>query len=454
MRPTRGRWTRRALRANSKVRTDRRASRRHAVITGMGLVSAAGCDLDGFWRILESGTSCIRPIRRFDVSAYPSRLAAEIVDFQPPDVADVPREWCMRGRIAQYAAVAAARAIGDAGLERRASANGRVGVVIAAGMGSYDHEEVFGSCAAAASRVAGEFDWEAFIAALRVLAKARAPERRTPGSIPALIADQYRFDGPVMGVMTACAGGTQAIGDALRWIRTGRADVVVAGGADSELYPMGLASFCLLGALSTRNDQPCAASRPFDAHRDGFVIGEGGAMLVLEEREHALRRGARIHAEVAGFGSASDAYRVTDPHPEATGGVLAMRRAIADAGLSADEIDYVNAHGTSTIANDRIETLALKKVFGERAPRVPISSTKSMLGHATVAAGAIEAIATALTLARQVVHPTINQDVPDPDCDLDYVPNHARPARVEAALSNSFAFGGQSATLALRRHYD
>jgi 3-oxoacyl-[acyl-carrier-protein] synthase II len=257
-----------------------------------------------------------------------------------------------------------------------------------------------------------------------------------------------------MAVMTACAGGTQAIGDALRWIRDGRADIVVAGGADSEIYPMGLASFCLLGALSKRNDAPALASRPFDGGRDGFVIGEGAAMLVLEERESAVRRGARIYAEVAGFGSAADAFRVTDPHPEGVGGALAMTRAIADAGLTAAEIGYINAHGTSTIANDRIETLAIRRVFGAHAPRVPISSTKSMIGHGTVAAGALEAVVCALTLIHQQIHPTINQDLVDPDCDLDYVPNTARAARVDAALSNSFAFGGQSASLVLRRAHE
>jgi 3-oxoacyl-[acyl-carrier-protein] synthase II len=252
-----------------------------------------------------------------------------------------------------------------------------------------------------------------------------------------------------MSVMTACAGGTQAVGDALRWIRQGRADVVVAGGADSEIYPMGLASFCLLGALSTRNADPARASRPFDAGRDGFVLGEGAAVLVLEEEEHARRRGARIRAEVCGFGSAADAWRATDPHPQGRGAILAMTRALADAGIAPDAIDYVNAHGTSTGENDRVEALALHAVFGGR--RVPVSSTKSMLGHLTVAAGAIEAVATVQTLVHQTLHPTLNHETPDPECDLDVVPNRARAARVEMALSNSFAFGGQTASLVLGR---
>jgi 3-oxoacyl-[acyl-carrier-protein] synthase II len=428
--------------------------RRRVVITGMGIVSAAGCDLASFWDSLVHGRSAIRQITRFDASAYPSRVAAELEPFPARDLADLPPHWQARGPIAQFAAVAASHAIADARLPLDRGNAARTGVAVGAGMGSYDHAEVFGSCAAAHRADDDGFDWAGFADGLRRFSKDKAAERRTPGSIPAALAHDFRLRGPVMCVMTACAGGTQAIGDAARWIRTGRADAVLTGASDSELYPMGLASFCLLGALSRRNDAPQAASRPFDDGRDGFVIGEGSGMVVLEERERALRRDARIYAELAGFGSACDAYRVTDPHPDGTGAVLAMRRALADGGLDASEIDYVNAHGTSTLANDRIETTALKKVFGDRAKRVPVSSTKSMIGHATVAAGAIEAIVTALTLTQQVIHPTVNQELPDPRCDLDYVPNRARRAEVTAALSNSFAFGGQSACLVLRRHSD
>jgi 3-oxoacyl-[acyl-carrier-protein] synthase II len=249
--------------------------------------------------------------------------------------------------------------------------------------------------------------------------------------------------------MTACAGGTQAIGDGARWIRHGRADVVLAGGADSEIYPMGLAMFSLLGALSRRNDDPAHASRPFDAGRDGFVIGEGAAMLVLESLEHARARGATVLAEVAGFGAAADAWRVTDPHPDGAGAVLAMRRALAQAGREPGDVDYVNAHGTSTIANDRSETRALRAVLGPRAERVAVSSIKGVLGHATVAAGALEAAATVLAIARSVIPPTANLETTDPECTLDYVPRVARRQAVGFALSNSFAFGGQAAVLAL-----
>ena len=262
------------------------------------------------------------------------------------------------------------------------------------------------------------------------------------------LAAQWGLHGPVMSVMTACAGGTHAVGDALRWIRGGRADVVLAGGADSEITPMGLASFSLLGALS-KHTIPTRASRPFDAARDGFVLGEGAAMLILEARDRAVARGARIYAEVAGFGQACDAFRATDPHPDGRGAVAAMSLALADAGLAPSDVSYINAHGTSTVANDAAETVAIRKVFGAHADRLAVSSTKSMLGHALVAAGAIEAVVTALSVAHQFAHPTINLETPDPACHLDYVAHTGRPVQMRAALSNSFAFGGQTACLVL-----
>jgi len=406
--------------------------RRRAVITGMGVVAPGALDVETLFRRLVAGASSIGPIRRFDASGFPSRIAGEVTDVDSGPY----------GRIASFALAAADQAVTQAQL-----AGGRVGVVVAAGLGSYDHDEAFGPLLARP----GAWDGADFNELLLQSLKEHSMARRTPGTVSRLVAERFGFTGPVMSVMTACAGGTQAIGDALRWIRNGTVDVAVAGGSDSELYPMGLASFCLLGALSTRNDEPMQASRPFDARRDGFVIGEGAGVLVLEEREHALLRGAPILAEVSGFGAACDAYRVTDPHPDGVGAVLAMRRAISDAGLSPREIDYVNAHGTSTPANDRIETLALKAVLGTRAHEVPISSTKSMIGHLTVAAGAVEAVVTALTLAGQTIHPTINLTEKDPDCDLDYVPGAAREAKVNAALSSSFAFGGQTACLVLTR---
>ncbi len=426
-------------------------TRRRVVITGLGLVSAAGCSVECAWQRLRAGESAVRRIKRFDVSGFPSQVAAEIDDSSLA-VPTHSLQLIDHDRIARYADTAAATALEDARLLTADVDRSRVGTVMATGMGRYGHREVFASCAAAAVDGPDAFDWRVLADALRREIRPNAAQRRTPGSIPTSIAMRYAFGGPTMAVMTACAGGTQAIGDALRWIRTSRADVVIAGGADSELYPMGLASFCLLGALSTRNDNPAGASRPFDADRDGFVMGEGAGMLVLEARDHALSRGAHIYAEVAGFGSACDAFRATDPHPDGVGAQLSMRRAIGDARMQPDDIDYINAHGTSTPANDRVETTAIKAVFGLRARDIPISSTKSMIGHATVAAGAIEAIVTTLTLRDQVVHPTINYESADPNCDLDYVPNQARATTVDLALSNSFAFGGQSACLVLRRH--
>lgn len=419
--------------------------RRRVVVTGMGIVSPAGSGRSRYWTSLLSGDSFIRPIRRFDVSSYPTRIAACV------DETALPEELRAYDRITRFAIAAAEDALADAQLTNHGSETGarRRGVVVASGMGTYSHEEVFPACTAAGAK--DDFDWQAFHELVRQHRLPRAGERRTPGSVSAIVANRLGFRGPVMSVMTACAAGSQAIGDAGRWIRDGRADVVLAGGADSEIYPMGLASFCLLRALSRSNDDPSKASRPFSLGRDGFVMGEGGAALVLEELHHALDRGAPIYAELAGFGSASDAYRVTDPHPDGDGAVRAMTAALRQAQVSTDEVGYVNAHGTSTVANDRIETEALKRVFGARAARIPISSTKSMIGHLTVAAGAAEAVATVMTLVDQKVHPTINYGARDPECDLDYVPNVARGASVDYALSNSFAFGGQCASVLFAR---
>ncbi|HEX7151963.1 MAG TPA: beta-ketoacyl-[acyl-carrier-protein] synthase family protein [Thermoanaerobaculia bacterium] len=417
---------------------------RRVVVTGMGVVAPNGRDVAAFRASLREGRSAVARIRRFASSAFPTRIGAEIDDFDAPPSID-PELWAQLDRIARFALAAAAQAVADAALTRATD----VGVLIAAGFGSYDHEEIF--TAAAAGHTADGFDWGAFRRQFLDTVKPRALARWSPGSVPALVAQQYGFTGPVMSVMTACAAGTQALGDAARWIRRGDADVVVAGGADSELYPMGVASFCLLRALSRRNDEPQQASRPFSATRDGFVLGEGAGMLVLEEREHALARGATIHGEVLGFGSSCDSYRVTDPHPDGVGATLSMQRALKQAGLSVSDVDYLNAHGTSTALNDRIEVGAIKRLFAEHANRLAISSTKSMIGHLTVAAGAVEAIATICSLQEQLAHPTINLHDPDPECDLDFVPNVARPMKMDVALSNSFAFGGQCTSIALGR---
>ena len=423
--------------------------RRRAVVTGAELVAPGARDAQALWENLLHGVSAIGPIRRFDASSFPTRIAAEASEPSGEAAASLGPDFRGRGRIWAFAAEAASRALADAGLAAHGEWAATAGLSLATGMGTYGHAEVF--AAAAAGAVRGGFDGRAFADELRRGLMPHAADRQSPGALAARLAAAAGIGGPLRASMTACAGGTQAIGDALRWIRRGEADVVLAGASDSEIYPMGLASFCLLGALSRRNDEPARASRPFDAGRDGFVLGEGAGFVVLEEREHALRRGANVLAEVAGFGSACDAWRVTDPHPEALGAILAMRRALEDAGLDAGDVGYVNAHGTSTPGGDRVEVRALQAVFGAGLPAVAVSSTKSMIGHLTVAAGAVEAIVTALSLRDGLVHPTANQEKPDADCAIDTVPEGARRVDLRAALSSSFAFGGQTACLALVR---
>lgn len=423
--------------------------RRRVVVTGCGAVAPGAASAAELWSNLTRGLSAVRPIARFDASTFPVRIAAEAADPAPGALAPLGEGLAERGRIAAFAAAAAGAALADAGLAPRGAWARRAGLSLASGMGTYGHAEVFRPAAAAAA--AAGWDARAFAARLREEVLPHAAERQTPGALATRLARAAGIGGPVLASMTACAGGTQAIGDALRWIRRGEADVVLAGASDSEIYPMGLGSFCLLGALSRRNDDPPRASRPFDAGRDGFVLGEGSGFLVLEEREAALGRGATPIAEVAGFGSACDAFRATDPHPDGLGAVLAMRRALEDASLEPGSVGYVNAHGTSTPGGDRVEARALRAVFGDALARVAVSSTKSMIGHLTVAAGAVEAIVTALSLRDGLVHPTLNQDSPDPGGPPDTVPEGARRLDLDVALSSSFAFGGQTACLAFRR---
>jgi 3-oxoacyl-[acyl-carrier-protein] synthase II len=425
------------------------SARRRVVVTGAGAVAPGAADARALWENLLAGRSAVGPIRRFDASTFPTRIAAEAADPGPSAPGSPGAELAGRGRIWAFAAAAAGQALDDAGLPPRGAWAARAGLSLACGMGTYGHEEVF--AAAAAAGRGGAFDAAAFSEVYRRGVLPHAADRQTPGALAARLAAAAGIGGPVIASMTACAGGTQAVGDALRWVRGGAADVVLAGASDSEIYPMGLASFCLLGALSRRNDEPARASRPFDAARDGFVLGEGAGFLVLEELGHALARGAQPIAEVAGFGSACDAYRVTDPHPDGLGALLAMRRALDDAGLAPADVGYVNAHGTSTPGGDRVEAAALGALFGGALPGVAVSSTKSMIGHLTVAAGAVEAIVTAFSLRDGRVHPTLNQESPDPGCPLDTVAGGARRLDLRAALSSSFAFGGQTACLALVR---
>jgi 3-oxoacyl-[acyl-carrier-protein] synthase II len=355
-------------------------------------------------------------------------------------------------RIAAFARSACADALNDAfGESMPIEGHARAGLVLAAGLDNYRHEEVFAPIAAAMS-AEGDLDLARLATELSRGLGPQAVERRTPGSLAADLTRRFALGGDVSCLDTACAAGTHVVGQAAQQIRRGTADMVLAAASDSQLSPLGLASFCLLRALSTRNEEPERASRPFDKHRDGFVLGEGAGALVLEEFDRAQRRGARIYAEIAGFGAACDAYRATDPHPEGRGACRAMRTALEDAGVEPHEIGYVNAHGTSTVANDRIENLALRAVFGRSADSLAISSTKSYIGHLTMAAGAVEAITTVLSLNHQAVHPTLNLTDPDPECDLDYVPEGMRHLDFEFAVSNSFAFGGQCSSLVVRRY--
>ena len=424
-------------------------ARRRVVVTGCGAVAPGAASARELWSNATKGVAAVGPVSRFDASAFPVRIAAEAADPSGEALAPLGTDFAGRGRISAFAAAAAGAALADAGLAQHGEWARRAGLSLASGMGTYGHAEVFRAAAAAASEP--DFPARAFSERLREEVLPHAGERQTPGALAARLARSAGIEGPVLASMTACAGGTQAIGDAFRWIRRGAAAVVLAGGSDSEIYPMGLASFCLLGALSRRNDEPARASRPFDRARDGFVLGEGSGFLVLEEREAALRRGATVLGEIAGFGSACDAFRVTDPHPDGLGAILAMRRALEDAGLAPADVGYVNAHGTSTPGGDRVEALALGAVFGEGLPRVAVSSTKSMIGHLTVAAGAVEAIVTLYSIRDGLVHATLNQETPDPDCPLDTVPEGPRRLDLRAALSNSFAFGGQTACLAFVR---
>jgi len=412
--------------------------RERVVVTGMGVVSPVGTGLEAFWSALVAGRSGIGPITRFDASEFATRIAGEVRDFDPTRYLD-KKEARRMDRFTQFAVAAAGMALEDAGLGTDGLDRDRVAVILGCGIGGIETLED----------------------QARVLVN-RGPGRISPFFVPMMIPNMaagqiaitFGFRGPNVTTVTACASGANAIGDAFKMIQRGQVDVAVTGGTEAPITPLSVAGFCAMKALSTRNDEPERACRPFDAGRDGFVMSEGAAVLVLEGLSHARRRGARIYAEVLGYGSSCDAYHITAPDPEGAGAALAMAAALADAGLGPQDIDYINAHGTSTPLNDRLESLAIKQVFGPRAYEIPVSSTKSMIGHLLGAAGAIEAVATILTMVRGVIPPTINYEEPDPECDLDYVPNVARPARVDRALSNSLGFGGHNVTLVFGRYVE
>ena len=409
-------------------------ARRRVVITGLGTINPLGHDAAATWDAVHAGRSGAGPITLFDAAGYETRIAAEVKGLDP--VALFGRKEARRmARMTQLALAAAGQALADTALGDGFD-RARAGVVVGSGMGALD------PIAEAAETLA-----------------ARGPGRVSPFFVPMMLADTpaaiisiaHGLTGPNLAVYSACASGNSALGEAAAMIRRGAADLMLAGGTEACVLPLALAGFGVMGAISRRNDAPERASRPFDAGRDGFVVAEGAAVLVLEAREHALARGAHIYGELLGYGSSADAFHITTPHETGAGAAAAMAAALADAGLSPGDVDYVNAHGTSTPHNDRTETAAIKRVFGERAYALPVSSTKSMTGHLLGAAGALEAILCLLALRDGLIPPTINYEQPDPDCDLDYVPNVARPAALRVVMSNAFGLGGHNATLIFGR---
>src|SRR5579872_2926840 len=411
------------------------ADARRVVITGMGVVTSLGFGIEPFWQNIIAGTSGVGPITNFDAGEFTTRFAAEIKEFNPEDYME-RKEAKKMDRFVQFAVAASRMAIGDSGLKIVEENACRVGVLIGSGIGGI-------------KTIEDQF---------RIMLD-KGPGRISPFLIPMLISDMgagqvsilFGAKGPNSTVVTACATGTHAIGDAFHIIRRGDADAMITGGAEAALTALGLGGFCAARALSTRNDDPEHASRPFDATRDGFVMGEGAGMVVLETLAQARQRGAPIYAEILGYGLTGDAYHITAPAPEGEGAARAIRMALRHAGIEPEEVDYINAHGTSTLPNDKLETAAIKTAFGDYAYKVAISSTKSMTGHLLGAAGAVEAVIGALAIKHQIVPPTINYTTPDPECDLDYTPNKACPCPIKTVLSNSFGFGGHNATIILRK---
>jgi 3-oxoacyl-[acyl-carrier-protein] synthase II len=409
--------------------------RRRVVITGLGLITPLGQGKDALWEGLTLPRRVIGPITRFDASGYSTRIAAEVKDFDPTQFMD-RKDARRAARFIQFAIAATHLALQDAQLAITDANREQIGVLIGSGIGGIDYMD----------------------SQVRLLDR-YGPDRISPFLAAMMISDMasgmvsihFGIKGPNLCAVTACSTGADAIGLATRLIQYGDAEVMLAGGSEAAIEPIGIAGFCAARAMSTRNDDPEHASRPFDAERDGFVMGEGAGVLVLESLEHAQARGARIYAEVLGYGMTADAYHITQPDPEGDGALRAMRKAIQDAGLQPTDIDYINAHGTSTRYNDAKETLAIKRLLGEHAYRVPVSSTKSVTGHLLGAAGAVEAAICVLALQHQTIPPTINYEHPDPECDLDYVPNTPRPATLRYVMTNSFGFGGHNSVLVLGR---
>lgn len=408
---------------------------KRVVITGMGTITPLGNDAETTWAAIKNGQSGIGRITRFDASAFACEIAGEVKGFEPLQYMTV-KEVHKTDPFIQYALAAALMAVDDAQFKVIPHSAFRIGVLVGSGRGGVTTTEK---------------NMTAFLS--------KGPRAVSPFYTPmslvnmasGYISMKLKAKGPCLDVSTACATGTHALGEAMKIIQRGDADVMIAGGAEAPLTPLILAGFCQARAVSHRNDEPAQASRPFDRHRDGFVLAEGAGVLIIEELGHAQKRGAKIYAELAGYGLTSDAYHYTQPDPTGDGPSRAMALALSDAALRPDEVDYINAHGTSTGPNDRIETIAIKKAFGKHAHTLAVSSTKSMLGHMLGAGGAVEAALTALAISESIIPPTINLEHPDPECDLDYVPNKARTQEIRAALSNSLGFGGMNASLVLKR---
>jgi 3-oxoacyl-[acyl-carrier-protein] synthase II len=422
--------------------------RRRVVITGMGAVTPVAHDVAGLYRSLCEGRSGVATIEHFNARRFPTSFAAEVKNFTLGDYVRNGGEYCNAGPNTQFALAAARQALADSELlDHRTVDRSRTGVYLGAGEGIQDFHHMISLIAHHYQPEQRDVDAAGFCqGALQSFHAGRESEQELH-TTAAHLAQQFDLSGPNYNCLTACAASSQAVGEATELIRYGDADIMLSGGSHTMIHPFGLTGFNLLTALSTRNDAPARASRPFDLERDGFVLGEGAGMLVLEELEHARRRRAPIYAEVTGYGSTCDAFRVTDSHPDGRGAIACIQRALDDSGLAGSDIGYVNAHGTSTQVNDKVESLAIKQVFGAYAYHLPVSSSKSMIGHLIAAAGAVELIISVMTLREGVLPPTINYENPDPECDLDYVPNAAREKRVQHVLSNSFGFGGQNISL-------
>ena len=405
------------------------------MITGMGAITPLGLSPEEFWQGCVEGRSGVTPITKFDASVYPAQINAEVKGFDPLDYID-RKEARRMARFTQFAVAAARQAIDAAGLQLDKEDTSRIGVVLGNGNGGFPNTEEAGRTLVEK----GGMRMDPFYV-----------PKMLPNMAASQVAIQFGLGGFNNTAITACAASTQAIGDALEVIRRGKADVMLSGGTEAGICEMGLSSFCVMRALSTHNEEPEKASRPFDGERDGFVCAEGAAILVLESLEHAKARGAPVLAELVGCASSADAYHIVAPCENGEGAQRAMRWALEDAGVTTEDVDYINAHGTSTVLNDLAETRAIKALFGERAYKMPISSTKSMIGHVLGGAGALESVVCVKTLQTGIIHPTINQEHPDPECDLDYVPNKCRKADVRIVLKNSFGFGGQNACLVFKR---